>query len=261
MSKQREASHLSSPSCIFAGLTQVAANMWVRKTRLEMPETNEHSQVLTLKQAAAYLRISKAHLSNVINGKVSGAPPFRHAQVGRRILIKREWADEFLKKAGQKSAPVDGSICQEPMPSTQERGKQMRRKRFQKGSLQARKHGRHRVWVGCYWDGGCRRSKVLGRCSQMGKGEAESILSAMLQPINSAAAQGPKPVYTFEQFTDGVYLPFCRRSWKESTAGTSEQIVKTHLVREFGKQLLRAIRRDQLQVFSTGARWSWVPAW
>jgi hypothetical protein len=33
-----------------------------------------------------------------------------------------------------------------------------------------------------------------------------------------------KPVYTFEQFINGVYLPFCRRSWKESTAGTSEQI-------------------------------------
>ena len=125
----------------------------------------------------------------------------------------------------------------------------MRRTRFQKGSLQIRKHGRHRVWVACYWEGGSRRSKVLGRCSQVGKGEAESILSAMLQPINSGAAQGPKPVYTFEQFTDGVYLPFCRRSWKESTAGTSEQIVKTHLNRDFGKQLLRTIRRDQLQDF------------
>jgi len=143
---------------------------------------------------------------------------------------------------------ISGS-CQEPMPSTQERGKQMRRKRFQRGSLQARKHGRHRVWVACWWEDGSRRSKLLGRCSQMGRGEAEGILSAMLQPINSGAAQGPKPVYTFEQFVDGVYLPFCRRSWKESTAGTSEQIVKTHLNLEFGKQLLHAIRRDELQDF------------
>ena len=75
-----------------------------------MPETNAHSQVLTLKQAAAYLRISKAHLSKVINGKVIGVPPLRHAQIGRRILIKREWADEFLDKAGQKSALANGSI-------------------------------------------------------------------------------------------------------------------------------------------------------
>jgi integrase len=83
----------------------------------------------------------------------------------------------------------------------------------------------------------------------MGKGEAESILSAILQPINSGVAREPKPVYTFEPFVDCVYLPFCRRSWKESTAGTSEQIVKTHLNSEFGKRLLHAIPRCELQDF------------
>jgi excisionase family DNA binding protein len=66
-----------------------------------MPNTNEHSQVLTLKEAAAYLRVSKAHLANVINGKVAGALPLRHALVGRRILIRREWVDKWLEMAGQ----------------------------------------------------------------------------------------------------------------------------------------------------------------
>ena len=42
--------------------------------------------------------------------------------------------------------------CQESKPLTQERSKQMRRKRFQRGSLQARKHGRHRMWVAVYWE-------------------------------------------------------------------------------------------------------------
>ena len=142
---------------------------------------------------------------------------------------------------------VISGACRESAPSTQERGKKMRRKRFQKGSLQARKHGRHRVWVVAWWENGSRRSKVLGRCSQIGKGEAEAVVSAILQPINSGAAQGPKQVYTFEQFIEGVYLPFCRRSWKESTTGTSEQIVKSHLIPEFGKDLLHAIRREELQ--------------
>jgi len=81
------------------------------------------------------------------------------------------------------------------------------------------------VWAACYWEEGRRRSKVLGRCSQIGKGEAEAILSAILRPINNGVAREPNAVYTFEQFVDGVYLPFCRRSWKESTEGTSEQIV------------------------------------
>jgi len=89
---------------------------------------------------------------------------------------------------------------------------------------------------------------VLGRCSQMGKGEAEAALSAILQPINSGVARGPRPL-TFEHFIENVYLPFCRRSWKESTAGTSEQIVKTHLIPEFGKHLLPAIQREELQDF------------
>lgn len=139
--------------------------------------------------------------------------------------------------------------CQESTPSTQERGKKVRRKRFQKGSLQPRKHGRHRVWVASWWEDGSRRSKVLGLCSKMTKGEAESAMTTILQPINEGTSRGPRPVYTFEQFTKDVYLPFCRRSWKESTAGTSEQIVQKHLVPEFGQDLLHTIRRDQLQDF------------
>jgi excisionase family DNA binding protein len=61
------------------------------------------TQVLTLKQAAEELRISKAHLCNVLNGKVPGVPRLRHAQIGRRILIKQEWLDEWLELAGQGS--------------------------------------------------------------------------------------------------------------------------------------------------------------
>ena len=83
----------------------------------------------------------------------------------------------------------------------------------------------------------------------MSKAEAESALSAMLRDINSGVTQMAKPVYTFEQFITGVYLPFCRRSWKESTAGTSEQIVNSHLIPEFGKRLLHTIRREELQDF------------
>src|SRR5450755_2936023 len=121
----------------------------------------------------------------------------------------------------------------------------MRRKRFQKGSLQARKHGRHRVWVACWWEDGHRRSKVLGRLSQISKGVAEATLSAILQPVNGGYTQLAKPVYFFERFVNEVYLPFCRRSWKKSTEDTSEQIVKTHLVPAFGSALLHVIRREE----------------
>jgi excisionase family DNA binding protein len=67
---------------------------------VKMSDRHEQSAVMTLKEAAVYLRVSKAHLSNVINGRVRGVPPLRHAPIGRRILIRREWADEWLELAG-----------------------------------------------------------------------------------------------------------------------------------------------------------------
>ena len=143
---------------------------------------------------------------------------------------------------------ISGS-CQESTPSTQERGKKMRRKRFQKGSLQARKHGRHRVWVACLVGGRQPAIQSTGALLADVQGGSEAALSAMLRDINSGVTRMAKPVYTFEQFINDVYLPFCRRSWKESTAGTSEQIVKSHLVPELGKHLLHAIRREELQDF------------
>jgi excisionase family DNA binding protein len=60
---------------------------------------------MNLKQAAAYLQVSKAHLSNVINGKVAGVAPVRSFRVGRRILFKREWIDEWLDAAQRKAVP------------------------------------------------------------------------------------------------------------------------------------------------------------
>jgi excisionase family DNA binding protein len=66
-------------------------------------DSNPHQPVMSLRQAAAYLQVSKAHLSNVINGKVPGVPPVRSFRVGRRLLIKREWIDEWLESAHQET--------------------------------------------------------------------------------------------------------------------------------------------------------------
>ena len=60
--------------------------------------------VMSLKDAAAYLQVSKAHLSNVLNGKVAGVPPLRTVRAGRRVLIKREWIEEWLERGSRKAA-------------------------------------------------------------------------------------------------------------------------------------------------------------
>ncbi len=70
-----------------------------------MIEAKQPTSVMTLQQAASYLQISKAHLSNVINGKVSGVQPVRCFRMGRRILIKREWIEEWLELPAQGGLP------------------------------------------------------------------------------------------------------------------------------------------------------------
>jgi len=63
-----------------------------------MPTITPAEPIMTLEEAAEYLRVSKAHLSNVINGKVPGVRPPRVFRVGRRILIRREWLDRWIEE-------------------------------------------------------------------------------------------------------------------------------------------------------------------
>ena len=55
------------------------------------------NQVLTLSDVAEILRCSKAHVSNVLRGKVRGLPKLGHVSMGRRKLVRREWLDEWME--------------------------------------------------------------------------------------------------------------------------------------------------------------------
>ncbi len=128
----------------------------------------------------------------------------------------------------------------------------MRRNRFQKGSVRPRKHGCHKVWVAQWWEGGQKKSKVLGRCADMPKGEAEALMAVILKPMNDKAGHSQKPVYTFGVYLTEVFLPLCRRKWKESTRMTTEPRMVYHLTPPFGAELLHRITRDQMQLFLDG---------
>jgi excisionase family DNA binding protein len=58
-----------------------------------MPDT----PVLTVTEVAEELRCSKAHVHNLINGKVRGAHPLPSLPVGRRRLVRRSSLDEWIK--------------------------------------------------------------------------------------------------------------------------------------------------------------------
>jgi len=57
----------------------------------------ETRKLLNLGEVAQMLRCSEAHISHLVNGKVPGVPPFPHARIGRRVLVKLEWLEDFLE--------------------------------------------------------------------------------------------------------------------------------------------------------------------
>ena len=59
------------------------------------------NRVLTLIEAASALRCSKAHVSNIIRGKVPHLPPLPVVRIGRRVLIRDESLSEWMKALEQ----------------------------------------------------------------------------------------------------------------------------------------------------------------
>src|ERR1700685_4142972 len=53
--------------------------------------------VLTVSEVACELRCSKAHVHNLINGKVHGARPLPALRLGRRRLVLRASLNEWIK--------------------------------------------------------------------------------------------------------------------------------------------------------------------
>lgn len=118
------------------------------------------------------------------------------------------------------------------------------RKRHQKGSLKIRNGN----WIAQWWQEGHRRNKVLGKIRKMAKSEAEGKLADILAPINSDQDL-PSSKASFDDFVKQVYLPFYRRKWKRSTAGTNVDRLNHHLLPIFGGQPLGGFVRDNLQDF------------
>ena len=62
---------------------------------IDEPTPNRNG-VLTLRETAAVLRCSMAHISNIINRKVPGLPVLPIVRIGRRILIRRDAIEKWL---------------------------------------------------------------------------------------------------------------------------------------------------------------------
>jgi integrase len=102
------------------------------------------------------------------------------------------------------------------------------------------------VWLGTWREEGHRRAKTLGKVSSMTKAEAEAALDQHVRPVNEARGSVE---YTLQGFFRHVVAPWYRRSWKHSTAMTTEQRVDHHLLKELGNKPLTALNRTVLQDF------------
>jgi hypothetical protein len=54
------------------------------------------NNVLTIAEIATELRCSKAHVFNIIHGKVPGLPPLPVLRIGRRLLVRYEALQRWM---------------------------------------------------------------------------------------------------------------------------------------------------------------------
>src|SRR5215510_4327933 len=124
-----------------------------------------------------------------------------------------------------------------------------RRRRFQRGSLQKRKSGGCWNWIVFWWQDHRRHGQILGPCSSMSHAEALAEMAKLLQPLNAHAGEPIMPVVTIGDWIRNQFLPFIRRKWKLSTASTSGDRIRTHLVADLGSLELHSVTRDLLQAY------------
>jgi excisionase family DNA binding protein len=64
------------------------------------------NRVMTVPEVAHELRCSKAHVHNLIKGKVRGAQPLPSLRLGRRCLVRRLSLDEWIRANEQCYDPI-----------------------------------------------------------------------------------------------------------------------------------------------------------
>ena len=124
-----------------------------------------------------------------------------------------------------------------------------RRRRFQRGSLQKRKSGGSWNWVAFWWQDRRRRGQILGPCSTMGRPDALAEMAKLVQPLNAHAGEPITRVWTVADWIRDSFLPLSRRKWKLSTAATTGDRIRKHILTDLGSLEIPSITRDLLQQY------------
>lgn len=124
---------------------------------------------------------------------------------------------------------------------------------MQRGSLKKFFNEQQRVWLWRFqWrEPGQKsgpRTKILGRCSEISRADARVAADQILQQSQPARYTAPTSPTSFLRFIEDTYLDVKTRKWKASTRGTTEQLIRDHIVNQFGTRMLHSITRRELQV-------------
>jgi hypothetical protein len=77
--------------------------------RANTPGRTNAQEILTICEVAGALRCSKAHVHNLIGGRVRGLPPLPAIHLGRRSLVRKESLVEWLDSNETKVAMIRSS--------------------------------------------------------------------------------------------------------------------------------------------------------
>ena len=75
--------------------------MQPQKPKVLSPRTDDDGPIMTVAEAAAYLRISKTQMHKLIRGKLGGPIP-RFATPGRRIIFRKAWLDQWMDESSRR---------------------------------------------------------------------------------------------------------------------------------------------------------------
>ena len=96
-------------------------------------------------------------------------------------------------------------------------------------------------WLGLWYEGAIKRSKVLGSINEMTKGDARDAVAKIVAAKQEWKAGG------FGSFVEQAFFGFYGRKWKASTKENNLSRIRFHLVDRFGDRELQSFRRDELQ--------------
>ena len=116
------------------------------------------------------------------------------------------------------------------------------RQRHQAGGLR-KQRGR---WLGTWWEGGKRKSRVLGLVKDMTKSKAREEVARLVAESNAECEEANKE-WHFGEFVEQVFFPYYCRKWKASTRGSTMNRIANHLVANLRSRELSGLTRDELQ--------------